>query len=139
MKNKYLLIIALFYWGVSLAQTPEKMSYQAIIRNADGNLISNKVVGIQISILKTSSSGTAIYTETHSPTSNINGLVTIEIGTGSVVTGSFSAINWGNDSYFIKTETDVDGGTNLYHNRYKSIAQCSLCIECQKSRECTQL
>lgn len=88
------------------------MSYQAIIRNADGNLISNKVVGIQISILKTSSSGTAIYTETHSRTSNINGLVTIEIGTGSVVTGSFSAINWGNDSYFIKTETDVDGGTN---------------------------
>ena len=112
MKKKYFLIIALIICGVSSAQSPEKMSYQAIVRNADGNLLANTAVGVQISILKTSSTGTSVYTELHTPTTNANGLITIEIGTGGVITGSFATINWDSDTYFIKTETDLNGGTN---------------------------
>jgi len=88
------------------------MSYQAVVRNASNQLITNQSVGMQISILQTTATGTAVYVETHYPTSNANGLVTIEIGTGTIVSGDFAAINWANDTYFIKTETDIDGGSS---------------------------
>lgn len=112
MKKKYFLIIALLICGVNFAQSPEKMTYQAIVRNADGNLLANTAVGVQISVLKTTSSGASVYVETHTPTTNANGLITLEIGNGSVVSGSFSTIDWSSDTYFIKTETDIDGGAN---------------------------
>ncbi|MCC6383714.1 MAG: DUF1566 domain-containing protein, partial [Bacteroidia bacterium] len=86
-------------------------SYQAVIRNASNNLVVNQSVGMQISILQGSASGTAVYVETQTPSSNANGLVSIEIGAGNVVSGSFTAINWANGPYFIKTETDPAGGT----------------------------
>lgn len=94
------------------AQSPEKMSYQAVIRNSSNNLVTSTAVGMQISILQGSISGTVAYAETQTPTTNANGLASIEIGTGTVVSGTFSAIDWANGPYFIKTETDPDGGTN---------------------------
>ena len=94
-----------------LAQSPEKMSYQAVVRDASDNLVTNQSVGMQISILQGSAGGTAVYVETQTPTTNTNGLVTIEIGSGTVVTGDFTTIDWTNGPYFIKTETDPTGGT----------------------------
>jgi hypothetical protein len=110
--KKIFLILALIVTTIALSQAPEKMSYQAIVRNADGGLLSNTSVGMQISILENSASGNPIYVETHTPTTNINGLVTIEIGNGTVITGDFSVIDWGADIYFIKTETDLTGAAN---------------------------
>jgi hypothetical protein len=110
--KKIFLILALIVTTIGLSQAPEKMSYQAIVRDADGGLLSNTSVGMQISILENSASGNAIYVETHTPTTNINGLVTIEIGAGAVITGDFSEIDWGADLYFIKTETDPTGAAN---------------------------
>jgi len=94
------------------AQSPEKMSYQAVIRDSDDNLITDTRVGMQISILQGSESGTEVYAETQTPTTNSNGLVSIEIGEGTVEGGDFKAIDWSDGPYFIKTETDPDGGTN---------------------------
>lgn len=93
------------------AQSPEKMSYQAVIRNANNNLITSQQVGMQISIIQGSASGTVVYVETQTPTSNANGLVSFEIGTGTT-SDDFSSIDWANGPYFIKTETDPAGGTN---------------------------
>lgn len=95
-----------------LAQAPQKMSYQAIIRNTTNQLVVNQVVGMRISIIQGSQNGTAVYSETHSQTTNENGLLSLEVGTGTVQTGTFSTINWVNGPYFIKTETDPLGGTN---------------------------
>ncbi len=95
-----------------LAQAPNKMSYQAVIRNSSNALITNQAVGMRISILQTSSSGTAVYVETQTPITNANGLASIEIGGGTLVSGNFATINWANGPYFIKTETDPSGGTN---------------------------
>ncbi|MEA3494907.1 MAG: DUF1566 domain-containing protein [Bacteroidota bacterium] len=92
------------------AQSPERMSYQAVIRNSSDALVTNTSIGMQISILQGSSSGTAVYVETQTPTSNANGLVSLEIGAGTVVSGTFSTIDWTNGPYFIKTETDLTGG-----------------------------
>jgi hypothetical protein len=92
------------------AQSPQKVSYQAVVRNSSDALVTSTQVGMQISILQGSSSGTAVYVETQTPTTNVNGLVSIEIGTG-VSSDDFSAIDWANGPFFIKTETDVEGGT----------------------------
>ena len=93
------------------AQSPEKMNYQAVIRDASDNLVTSSNVGMQISILQGSADGTPVYEETQTPATNANGLVTIEIGTGTT-SDDFSAINWANSTYFIKTETDPAGGAN---------------------------
>ena len=112
MKNSYAILIALFIVGSTFAQAPEKMSYQAVVRDSGDALVTNQAVGMQISILQTTASGTAVYVETQTPTTNINGLVSLEIGTGSVVSGDFTTIDWSADSYFIKTEIDPTGGTS---------------------------
>ena len=105
----YTTVGALLLTLSSFAQAPEKMSYQAVIRGANNALVTNQQVGIQISILQGS---TAVYEETQTPISNTNGLVSLEIGTGTVISGSFTAIDWSAGTYFIKTETDPTGGTN---------------------------
>ena len=88
------------------------MSYQAVIRNSSEALVTNTTVGMQISILQGSASGTAVYVETQSPTTNANGLISIKIGDGTVQSGDFTNIEWANGPYFIKTETDPAGGTD---------------------------
>jgi hypothetical protein len=97
---------------LTFAQVPQKMTYQSVIRNSNGDLVINTSIGIQISILKDSPSGQVVYVETMSNTTNENGLLTLEIGGGTPITGTFAAINWGTGNYFVKTETDLAGGTN---------------------------
>ncbi len=105
------LTLSLFLPKPAGAQAPEKISYQALIRDASDNLVTDTHVGIQISILQGSASGTAVYTETQTPPANANGLVSIEIGAGTVVSGDLTTIDWTNGPYFINTETDPTGGT----------------------------
>ncbi len=101
-----------FISSQSFAQSPKKLSYQAVIRNSADSLVTNHIVGMRISILHNSATGTPVYVETQTPTTNANGLVSIEIGGGTLVSGSFSAIDWANGPYFIKTETDPTGSTS---------------------------
>ena len=91
-----LITVSVFLPQQAGAQSPEKMSYQAVVRNTSDNLVTNQPVGMQISILQGSAGGTAVYVETQTPTTNTNGLVTIEIGSGTVVTGDFTTIDWTN-------------------------------------------
>ena len=108
MKKIYAAIAAIAVNLCLFAQIPQLMSYQAVIRDAGGNLIKSLSVGMQISILQGSVSGTVVYSETQTPATNANGLVSIEIGGGT----GFNTIDWSNGPYFIKTETDPTGGTN---------------------------
>ncbi len=110
MKKIFTILAAVLLTATLWAQSPEKMSYQAVIRNSSDQLVISQQIGMQISLLQGSASGTAVYVETQNPTTNANGLVSIEIGAGNVVSGDFTAIDWANDTYFIKTETDPTGG-----------------------------
>src|SRR5690554_3183604 len=112
MKKLFTFMVGVFLTATLWAQSPEKMSYQAVIRNSSEALVTNTTVGMQISILQGSASGTAVYVETQSPTTNANGLISIKIGDGTVQSGDFTNIEWANGPYFIKTETDPAGGTD---------------------------
>ncbi len=122
MKNKKNIISrALFITLANLlicsslwAQSPQRMSYQAVIRNADGELVKDHAVGMKISILRDSPAGTLVYQEIFNPNpeTNVNGLVTIEIGGGIPLSGTFSAIDWSGGTYYLRTETDPTGATN---------------------------
>jgi hypothetical protein len=132
---KRILTITLFFsFAFSLftlnAQSPDLLSYQAVIRDASGNLIKDRQVDMKISILQGSADGNVVFIEEHLAVTNKNGLVSIVIGSGQpayagtelkssnpddnaiILSGDFSAIDWANGPYFIKVETDPDGGTN---------------------------
>ncbi|MBB4802523.1 molybdopterin-binding protein [Flavobacterium nitrogenifigens] len=114
MKLAHTLI--LLFVTVSLkvfAQSPEKMSYQAIIRAQDNSLVVNSKISLKVIVHQSTATGTTVYQETHSPTTNSNGLVSLEIGTGTIVTGDFSKIAWDKGPYYIETQVDVKGGSNF--------------------------
>ncbi|HCQ30141.1 MAG TPA: hypothetical protein DIU39_07635 [Flavobacteriales bacterium] len=96
----------------SLAQSPEGFKYQAVVRDASQNVLPNQAVGVQITILQGSATGTVVYQETFSSTTNGYGLINLAIGNGTVVSGTFSTIDWSAGPYFIETAIDAAGGTN---------------------------
>lgn len=116
-------LIVLFHLGL-YAQAPQKMSYQAIIRGANGDLKRNCNLGVQISIQSSMSGGIAYCEQHNSVTTNENGLLTLEIGAGYPIYSSFNSLNWANVSYYIKIELDTSGGTNYsisYTNQLLSV------------------
>ncbi len=106
------IIIGILSTTLGYAGAPQKFSYQAVIRDTDGELVINGSIGMQISILQGSPDGNTVYSETHQAVTNDNGLVSIEIGDGTTLTGSMGEINWAEGPYFIKSETDLGGGIN---------------------------
>ena len=114
MKKLHPILVVLLITATTSAQVPEKMSYQAVVRDASGALVSEQLVGIEIEILYSQYGGTA-YIETHFVNTNANGLVTLEIGTGGTgnVFNDFSAIQWDTiDGIWIYTKIDPLGGVN---------------------------
>ena len=114
-KLVHLLIIVLAHLLISssiFAQAPQKMSYQAIIRNSNDSLLISTPVGMRISLVQGSPSGIVVFSETQTATTNDNGLVSLQIGMGTAVSGTFASINWAAGPYYVKTETDLNGGIN---------------------------
>ena len=111
---KYILTSLLFlsFSLATFAQTPEKMSYQAIIRSSDNALVVDSAVSLKILIRENAPNGTIVFEENHSVTTNSNGLVAIEIGTGNSIQGTFSNIRWGQNTHFVETRVDPNGGSN---------------------------
>lgn len=116
ISNLFNFAACLLISSAVFAQAPEKFSYQAIIRNNSGDLIVNTTVSMKISILKLilviPPTYQTVYSENHTVVTNANGLVSIKVGDGAIITGSFNNIDWGNGEYYIKTEIDPAGGTN---------------------------
>ena len=112
MKKIALITITLIYCSQLIAQVPQKFSYQAVVRNAANALVTNTAVGMRISILQGSATGTVVYSETQKPTTSTNGLISISVGAGTVLSGKFAGIDWSKTPYFLKSETDITGGTN---------------------------
>ena len=112
MKKIVTIFAAILMTASVFAQAPQKMSYQAVIRNSSNALVTSSAVGMKVSIFKGSAAGSPVFVETHTPTTNANGLASFEIGGGTAVTGTMAGIDWSAGPYFIKTETDPTGGTS---------------------------
>jgi hypothetical protein len=112
MKNLILIFLASFMGAIAAAQSPQAFKYQAVARDVSGNVLANKTVSIKISILGGSTSGTVLYSETQpGKSTNAFGLLELEIGKGTVLSGTFSSIPWGSNTTFVKVEIDTSGGT----------------------------
>lgn len=111
------IVILLFAFQISFftsyAQAPQSFSYQAVARDNNGNVLINKNLSMRISLLQGSVSGSSVYSETHSVTTDNTGIINLAIGGGTKVSGDFNSINWGSGSYFVKVEMDANNGSNF--------------------------
>lgn len=113
MKKIILSLASFFAFGFfAFGQTPQKMQYQAVARDNSGTIIANQAVNFKISIVSGSANGTVEYTETHNANTNNFGLVNLQIGSGTVVSGAMNTINWDAASHYVKIEMDANGGSN---------------------------
>jgi hypothetical protein len=121
--KKHLAIFFIFAIIANLgtAQTPQKFSYQAVVRDVSGNLLANKPIGLRVGILQKLPNGTEVFAETHKPQSNAHGLITAEVGGGAAIVGVFNRINWADGPFYIKTEIDPTGGSSY------TISECPVC------------
>jgi hypothetical protein len=113
-KSIITLAILLIILTRTNAQVPQKVNYQAMLRDNSGVVLSQKAVKIRFEILKGNSSGPSVYSETHSITTTEQGIINLQIGTG-ISDDDFSSIDWTNDSYFLSVEMDANGGNNFTH------------------------
>ena len=113
MKRILTIAIAIFMAFGASAQAPEQFSYQAVIRDAQGDLVSKQSVTVNISILEGNSTGTTVFEEEHTVTTNDNGLATLIIGNGLNTLGDIASVSWGDNAYYLKIETDPEGGNNF--------------------------
>ena len=110
MKKFYLFaLIMTLVGGILHAQAPQGFNYQAVVRNSSGQIISNREVSIRLSILQGSETGTSVYSHTGHVTSNQNGVITFVVGENSA---AYAAINWANGPYYLKSEIDVNNGSD---------------------------
>ncbi len=111
MKKIFILLMTIF-GTVAMAQLPQSFMYQTVLHNGAGSVLGGQRISAKVSILKTSATGTAVYEETHSATTAADGVLTLEVGRGTVVSGTFASIDWLSDKHFLKTEIDPIGGSN---------------------------
>ncbi len=111
-KLALLLFIVVHSFFLIYAQVPEKINYQAVIRNASGDLLIDQDVGMKISILDALTGGNLLYSEEHNTSTNAYGQVELKIGTGSNVSTDFALIDWSSGDKYLKLEVDVAGGTS---------------------------
>jgi uncharacterized protein (TIGR02145 family) len=101
-----------FFPIFAIAQAPQKINFQSILRNSSGEVVGNKSVSLKITMLSGLINGSSVYSETHAKTTDASGLISLQIGNGTVISGIFANINWGGASHFIKLEVDFSGGSN---------------------------
>lgn len=106
----------MWLFAASLVQAqdklPQAISYQAVARDAQGKVVSEKPIGVKVEILKGSASGTVVFSETHTPTSSKTGTINLLIGQGTTGSGTFASIDWGSETYFLQLSMDLTGGSN---------------------------
>jgi hypothetical protein len=106
-----LLLFAISHFKV-FAQAPQGIPYQAIARNSSGVILAGQTIRVRFSIRDSIATGTIVYRETFSPTTTTQGLFNVNVGTGTVVSGTFSGVNWGHNAKHMQVEMDPAGGTS---------------------------
>lgn len=133
MKKSFTFIFIFLFATLIFSQSPSKLNYQGVVRNSSNALVSNSAVGIKMSIKQGSATGTTVYSETHTKTTNENGLFTLEIGTGTVLNGTFSNIDWSNAPFYLTSDVDLTGGTNYTLSNTSQMMSVPYALYAEKS------
>lgn len=107
----YLLTAILFLSFLLKSQAPQSINYQAIARDAGGNIVTTSI-GIKFQIFQGSVGGTLVYEEVNTANPSSAGIFNVGIGAGTPVSGTFSSIAWGSGPYFLQVSIDPAGGTS---------------------------
>jgi len=110
MKRVIFLFFSLFVNILIFAQSPESINYQAIVRNNTNQPLQNTEIQVQFDIIQSDITGTVVYSETQTDTTNDFGLINLEIGNGSILSGNFSDIDWANGPFFLNVKIDYGNG-----------------------------
>ena len=114
-KATFIAIIAIIaFVNFVKAQTPQAIPYQAAARNASGIVIVNKTIGLRFTLHDASATGITVYQETQNATTNAVGMFIVNIGQGTVVSGTFANINWASGSKFMQVEYDSTASGSHY-------------------------
>ena len=113
MKKLVLLSLAIGLSFLSMAQAPQLINYQAVIRDATGQVVQNQNVSLRLSIHEKYSVGINVYQEEHMVTTNDFGLVNLHIGNGVNKVGQLNNVKWGNDVHVLKVSLDQNGGSSF--------------------------
>jgi len=106
MKKIFILALSLLLTGTIPGQVPASFKYQAVLRDARGNIKANTAAIIIIDIVQGSATGPVVYSETHNVTTDGFGLINLDLGKGTATIASMAAINWKTGIYFIKITVD---------------------------------
>lgn len=129
----FVAILVTFFSTVAFSQAPTRISHQTILRDLDNELITNQNVSVQITLLQGGPSGANLFRETHNLSTDVNGLLAIEIGDGAVQNGSFSSINWSAGPFFVQQSIDPAGGTNYTINRTTQLLSVPFALHAQSA------
>jgi hypothetical protein len=114
MKRNFYLLFSLFILSLFpsslFSQSPQSIPYQAVVRNADGSAMSSTAMTMTFKIHDDTTAGTIVYQESHSTTSNAQGLVILQVGQGQASVGTFDNIDWGNGAKFLHVVMNAGNG-----------------------------
>jgi hypothetical protein len=131
MKGLLLFLIVFVFYTGGYSQKPESLDYQALVRNAAGQLVVSKTVSFRLSIVAGSPSGFEVYSEIQSSATNNDGLISLKIGAGKDRKGNLSSIDWNDEKYFLKIETDPEGGSS--YSEMSAVQLINIASEAQKN------
>ena len=100
--KKILPIIICLFSIFGLAQAPNGFNYQASVRDANGDLYTGQSVSFMFHIIQGTQTDAPSYSETHATNTDDLGQVSLIIGKGNAVSGTFNTIDWSLGSYFLK-------------------------------------
>ena len=115
MKKTLLTLLSVLFCAISFAQSvPQGLNYQAIARDASGDVFMNQALTIQFSVISDITILTVSWQETHTVTTNDYGLFTAIIGQGTSTSGgsssTFDLVDWGAAAHSLKVEIDYGNG-----------------------------
>ncbi len=120
MKTSKILKTLIFLFFVVTATAQQGINYKALIKDANGGAIANTSVTVQFTIIENGT--TDVYSESHNPTTDDNGIIIAVIGEGLVVSGDFNTVDWASNPHFLKTEIDSgDGLTDMGTTEFKAV------------------
>ncbi|OAB78686.1 hypothetical protein [Cochleicola gelatinilyticus] len=112
------LIGAILICGICFSQ--QGINYKAVVKDGSGNIVANDLIAVQFTILD---GATTVYGETHTPTTNENGIIILNIGEGAPIgAGDFSTIDWSSANHFLNVQINTgDGLTDMGTTAFKTV------------------